>query len=399
MNGEKETKETSKLNSEAAEKEETQQAPGEDEVSEAQIEPTWKKGLHRIVRLFRSLWGKKRLFNAVTLFCRQLSTLVAVGIPLLKCLQILHQRTSNRKLKTIIHDISQDIEQGTAFSAALEKHPKVFSLFFVNMMKVAEKGGSLDEALKVVADVLEQEELRNKKVWSALYYPITTLIVGVLVIGILIVSIIPKFADLYARQDFTVDLPWITKILIDYGNFRTFVILVAVVIIIILLFRFVGKKSFYDRVKIKLPLFGSLFMDMYVARFARNFGTLVQGGVPMLQALDVVKQTSENVAIAEAVDLTIQHVERGGRLEQPLREADVFPDVVVDMLAIGEEAGKLDIMLFKIAELYDGEIERAINTLPSLIQPILIVILGLMTAFIAAAMFWPYFRLADFAGF
>jgi len=338
--------------------------------------------------------------SGVTLFCRQLSTLVDVGIPLLKCLQILHQRISHPKLKTIIQHLSQDIEQGMAFSAALEKFPKVFSPFFVNMVKVAEKGGTLDEALRVVADVLEEEEVRKQKVRDAVIYPFITLAVGVFVFIILLIGVIPMFGDLYKRHDFELPLP--TKILIGLVDPVTLIVLLLLIIGIGVFLYVYGKshgsKAFYDRSKLKLPVFGSLFMKLYVARFARNFGTLIRGGVPMLQALDVVKETSENVVVAEAVEQTIKHVEGGGRLEQPLREAEIFPDVVVDMLAIGEESGKLDLMLFKIAELYDGEIERAVSTLAASLQPILIVILGVITAFIAAAMFWPYFRLANFLG-
>ncbi len=336
--------------------------------------------------------------NAVTLFCRQLSTLVDVGIPLLKCLQILHQRTSQPKLQAIIQKLSQDIEQGTAFSDALGRFPNVFSPFFVNMTKVAEKGGSLDEALKEVADVLEKEETMKQKVKEALMYPLITLLVGVIVIVILVVGIIPMFEDIYARG--SIDLPLVTKILIALGRPST----LAVILLLLVgagAFMYVygqshDSKVFYDRTKLKLPILGNFFLTLYVARFARSFGTLIRGGVPMLQALDVVKETSENTVIAEAVAKTIQHVEGGGRLEQPLREADVLPDVVVDMIATGEEAGKLDLMLFKLAELYDGEIDRGINIMAASLQPILIVILGILTAFVAAAMFLPYFQMAKF---
>ncbi len=338
--------------------------------------------------------------DAITLFCRQLSTLVDVGIPLLKCLQILYQRTAHPKLQSIIQRISQDIEQGAAFSTALEKFPKVFSPFFINMTRVAEKGGSLDESLKIVAEALEKEDLMKQKVRDALLYPMITLAVGVFVVLLLILVIVPMFGSLYAQQSFA--LPWPTKILLTIGDPRliwVWILLIGGAAAFIIVYgKTHGDKAFFDRNKLKLPIFGPLFMKLYVTRFSRNFGTLLRGGVPMLQALDVVKETSENVVLTEAIDTMIQHVERGGRLEQPLREADIFPDVVVDMIAIGEEAGKLDLMLFKIADLYDGEIDRSINTLASSLQPILIVVLGLLTAFVAAAMFWPYFKMADFLG-
>jgi len=338
--------------------------------------------------------------NAVTVFCRQLSTLVDVGIPLLKCLQILHQRTSHEKLKTVILQLSQDIEQGHSFSSALEKFPNIFSLFFVNMTKVAEKGGSLDESLKVVADVMEKEELIRQKVRDALYYPMITLGVGVFVVVLLIAVIVPMFGNLYAQQNF--DLPWPTRLLLAVGDPRLFwmwLLLIGGGVLFFFSYAYrKGNEAFFDRNKLKIPIIGPLFTKLYVSRFSRNFGTLLRGGVPMLQALDVVKDTSENIMVREAVERIIRHVERGGRIEQPLRETEVFPDVVVDMLAIGEEAGKLDLMLFKVTELYDEEIDRNINTLASSLQPILIVILGFLTAFVAAAMFWPYFRMAEFLG-
>ncbi|GAK49373.1 type IV pilus assembly protein PilC [Candidatus Moduliflexus flocculans] len=338
--------------------------------------------------------------NAVTVFCRQLSTLVDVGIPLLKCLQILYQRTSHEKLQAVILQLSQDIEQGHSFSTALEKFPNIFSPFFINMTKVAEKGGSLDESLKVVADVMEKEELIRQKVRDALYYPLITLGVGIFVVVLLIAVIVPMFSNLYAQQNF--ELPWPTRMLIAIGDPRLFWMWLLLIGGAVLFFfsyaHSKGNEAFFDRNKLKIPIIGPLLTRLYVSRFSRNFGTLLRGGVPMLQALDVVKETSENVMVREAVERVIRHVERGGRIEQPLRESEVFPDVVVDMLAIGEEAGKLDLMLFKVTELYDEEIDRNINTLASSLQPILIVILGFLTAFVAAAMFWPYFRMAEFLG-
>ncbi|PID55917.1 hypothetical protein CSB45_13950 [candidate division KSB3 bacterium] len=338
--------------------------------------------------------------EAVALFCRQLSTLVDVGIPLLKCLQILQQRTSLPGLQHIIQQLSQSIEQGRSFSESLEKFPKVFSPFFVNMTKVAEKGGSLDDSLKVVADVMEKEETIRQKVQDALLYPLLTLGVGIIVIGILIAVVIPIFGNLYAQH--SVALPWPTRFLLAVGNPQLlWMWLLLIGGAVLFLFAYVKShdaENFLDRYKLKIPAFGPLFIRLYVSRFARNFGTLIRGGVPMMQALDVVKKTSENTVLKEAVENAIHHVERGSRLEQPLREADIFPDVVVDMIAIGEEAGKLDVMLFKIADLYDGEVDRTINTLASSLQPVMILVLGLLTAFVAVAMFWPYFKMAALIG-
>ncbi|MDY0095396.1 MAG: type II secretion system F family protein, partial [Candidatus Vecturithrix sp.] len=213
--------------------------------------------------------------------------------------------------------------------------------------------------------------------------------------------VIPMFRNLYSQQNF--ELPWPTRVLLSIGEPKVFwiwLLLIGGIVFFILTYgKNAESKVFYDRYKLKLPVFGPLFTKLYVSRFSRNFGTLIRGGVPMLQSLDVVKETSENMVLEQAVEQVIQQVERGSRLEQPLREADIFPDVVVDMIAIGEEAGKLDLMLFKVADLYDGEIDRSINTLASSLQPILIVVLGFLTAFVAVAMFWPYFRMARVWGF
>jgi type IV pilus assembly protein PilC len=248
---------------------------------------------------------------------------------------------------------------------------------------------------------MEKEEGIKQKVKDALFYPLITLGVGLFVVIVLIVAVIPIFGDLYAGQEL-VELPWPTKFLLAIGDPQLvwvwLVLIAAIVLFIIAYSKSHGGKAFFDRYKFKLPIFGPLVTKLHVSRFSRNFGTMIRGGVPMLQALDVVKDTSDNIVIEETIDSVIQHVERGGRLEQPLRNADIFPDVVVDMIATGEEAGKLDLMLFKIADLYDGEIDRSINTLASSLQPILIVVLGLLTAFVAAALFWPYFKMAEIPG-
>ncbi|MDY0093870.1 MAG: type II secretion system F family protein, partial [Candidatus Vecturithrix sp.] len=196
--------------------------------------------------------------DAVSLFCRQLSTLVDVGIPLLKCLQILHQRTSHSKLQAIIKDLSAEIEQGSAFSSALGKFPQVFSPFFINMTKVAEKGGNLDESLKVVADVMEKEELMKQKVRDALLYPLVTLVVGLFVVGVLLVVVIPMFRNLYSQQNF--ELPWPTRVLLSIGEPKVFwiwLLLIGGILFFILTYgKNAESKVFYDRYKLKMPLFG-----------------------------------------------------------------------------------------------------------------------------------------------
>lgn len=336
--------------------------------------------------------------KSVATFSRQLSTLIDVGIPLLKSLKLLEPRTSNPALQSIINQVAQDIEVGNSFSEALAKHPKVFSKLFINMIKVAEKGGSLERSLKIVADAIEKEENIRRKITSALRYPIIILIAAVLVVIVLFLGVMPIFRDLFQSQNIPLPLP--TRFLLGVSSYLLPGIILIIGIGIALYFynRTPKGRIFFDRLKMKLPIFGPLYTKMLVARFVQTFGTLIRGGVPLVQALQVVKETSENVIVAEAIEKVSEHVEMGGRMEEPLRNAKVFPDLVVDMISTGEEAGKLETMLFKVSELYDAEVDNTINALAATIEPILIVAMGLLTAIVALAMFSPYFAFVKTLG-
>lgn len=368
------------------------QTPGQTKTeltSEAVIAPT-------------QISGEKVSVKSVATFSRQLSTLVDVGIPLLKSLKLLEPRTSDPVLQRVINQVAQDIEIGNSFSEALAKHPAVFSKFFVNMIKVAEKGGSLERSLKIIADAIEKEDNIKRKIKNALRYPVITLIAAFLVVLVLFAGVIPVFRDLFQTQGMELPLP--TRILIGASNLIVgywwlWLGLIVVLIIFHLFYRrTLSGRRFYDRLKMNLPIFGPLYRKMLVARFVQTFGTLIRGGVPLVQALQVVKDTSENLLVAEAIEKVSEHVEMGGRLEESLRKTQIFPDLVVDMIATGEEAGKLETMLFKVSDLYDAEIDSAINTLSSTIEPVLILIMGLLTAIVALAMFAPYFKLVQTLG-
>jgi type IV pilus assembly protein PilC len=368
------------------------QTPGQTKTeltSEAVIPPT-------------QISGEKVSVKSVATFSRQLSTLVDVGIPLLKSLKLLEPRTSDPVLQRVINQVAQDIEIGNSFSEALAKHPAVFSKFFVNMIKVAEKGGSLERSLKIIADAIEKEDNIKRKIKNALRYPVITLIAAFLVVLVLFAGVIPVFRDLFQTQGMELPLP--TRILIGASNLIVgywwlWLGLIVVLIIFHLFYRrTLSGRRFYDRLKMNLPIFGPLYRKMLVARFVQTFGTLIRGGVPLVQALQVVKDTSENLLVAEAIEKVSEHVEMGGRLEESLRKTQIFPDLVVDMIATGEEAGKLETMLFKVSDLYDAEIDSAINTLSSTIEPVLILIMGLLTAIVALAMFAPYFKLVQTLG-
>jgi type IV pilus assembly protein PilC len=340
--------------------------------------------------------------KSVATFSRQLSTLVDVGIPLLKSLKLLEPRTSDPVLQRVINQVAQDIEIGNSFSEALAKHPRVFSKLFINMIKVAEKGGSLERSLKIIADAIEKEDNIKRRIKNALRYPVITLIAAFLVVLVLFAGVIPVFRDLFQAQGMELPLP--TRILIGVSNLIVgywwlWLGLIVVLVIFHLLYRrTLSGRRFYDRLKMNLPIFGPLYRKMLVARFVQTFGTLIRGGVPLVQALQVVKDTSENLVVAGAIEKVSEHVETGGRLEEPLRKTRVFPDLMVDMIATGEEAGKLETMLFKVSDLYDADIESTINTLSSTIEPVLIVMMGILTAIVALAMFAPYFKLVQTLG-
>jgi len=332
-------------------------------------------------------------------FCRQLSVLIDVGMPLLEALRTLEQRTSDSRLRRVVQDLSDNVEQGEAFSLSLSKFPKIFSSFFINMIIVAERGGSLDKSLRMLANHLEKEDLIRAKVRRALIYPSMTIAVGLVVVMLVLSIVLPSFATLYQGEN--VKLPFPTRVLMGSGWFlKEFWWPLAVVIALIVLglkyySKTVGGNLVLDRLKLKLPLFGELFTKIHVAQFCQTLGSLLQGGVPILRSLGIVRETTGNQVIARTMRETSQVVEMGGKIIEPLERAGVFPGLALDLIAVGEEAGQLDAMLLKIADTYQEEVDRTIDNFSSFIEPLLLLVVGLFAALIAYAVFLPYFSLVD----
>ncbi len=290
----------------------------------------------------------------MAMFCRQLATLLDVGIPLLRSLKILAERTQHPKLKSVVAQVASRVEEGQTLSSSLAQHPKIFSNLFVSVVKVGEVGGILDSSLKRLAEILEKKSDIKKKVTSALMYPVVSLLVCIGVVIIVLAFAIPKFVEVYSSVD--AQLPKTTQTIIALSNFvRSYpwlyipLIIVAIGALIAYLKTPSGKYMF-DWFKLRAPILGPITTKINVARFTRTLGNLLQAGIPLLEGIRISAKTSENDIVAETLERVYASIEKGGKMEQPLREGNVFPPLVVDIISIGDEAGALDNMLIKVAE-------------------------------------------------
>jgi type IV pilus assembly protein PilC len=350
-----------------------------------------------VLRTEISLFGPN--INDMAMFCRQLVTLLDAGIPLLPSLKILSVRTQHPRLKNVVRKVADQVEQGNRFSAALAAHPRVFSPLFVNVARIGEAGGILESSLKRLAEVLESKASIRRRIIAACAYPFAAITVAIIILTVVMTVAIPKFQAVY--QDLAVELPKATRMIIAVSEFirGAYVLyipaIIAIVAVLYLFRRTAAGKRFFDGCRLRLPLLANVNVKIAIARATRTLGSLVTAGIPLLEALRTLVQSSENVLVAEAVQRVHDTVEKGGKLEDQLRkEHRVFPPLVVDMIAIGDEAGALDIMLNKLADTYDEEVESVLRGLTAIIEPILIVLLGFVVVFIALALLLPYFHLA-----
>ncbi|MCD6386565.1 type II secretion system F family protein [Candidatus Sumerlaeota bacterium] len=338
----------------------------------------------------------------MAIFCRQLSTLLDVGIPLVRSLRILSERTHHPRLQKVIHQVTEKVEEGQSLSTALSAFPKVFSPLFIGVVRVGELGGILDSSLKRLADILERKADIKKKIISSLAYPIVSFCVAIGVIVVILTVAIPRFEEVYKSQE--VALPGITQVVLAISNFvrsYPFVyvpIILAIIVLLLLWSRTPAGKWTFDFLKLRLPVMGPINTKINVARFTRTTGNLLSAGIPLLEALNLAASTSENMLIADALRKTYKSVEEGGKIDAPLRENPVFPELVVDMIAIGDEAGSLDVMLNKIADFYETDVEASLRGLTAIIEPIFIIFMGFVVIFIALAVLLPYFNLVHVVG-
>jgi type IV pilus assembly protein PilC len=338
----------------------------------------------------------------IVLFSRQLSTLVSAGVALVSGLNILQEQMENPAFKTVVNKVKEDIEAGLSIADALKKHPSSFSDLYVAMIRAGEVGGILDTILDRLSAYLEASEELRHKVKGAMMYPMVVSVIAGAVTVFLLVGVIPTFKEIF--QSFGAELPLPTRIVIGISEFlqTKFHYLVIAAVGGFYLFKKWIKtdngQRIFDTNVLKAPLFGPLLRKVAVAKFTRTLGTLVKSGVPILQAMETVAQTAGNKVIEKAVMDARESIREGERISEPLKKSGVFPTMVVQMISVGEETGNLDTMLSKIADFYDQEVEVAVKGLTSMIEPIVIVLMGIVIGGIVIAMFIPMFELGQLAG-
>jgi type IV pilus assembly protein PilC len=349
------------------------------------------------LRLWWERWQHAVPPQILAVFWRQLSLLLEVGVPLLKALHQVADRTSHDAFRHVIQQVAADIEVGTSLSEALSRHPQIFSKLSVQVIEVAERGGVLDESLRLVAEELERHVEIRGKVRRALAYPITILLVGLLVMLFVLIYIIPEFVTIFADQNVALPLP--TRILLGgihiLQSYWFIVLLMAAGLgyLFLLYIRTVDGRLQWDRFKLKLPLVGNLLVKASILRFAQTFGTLLRGGVPILMALKLVQEHAENSVLANELAQAYRSVDQGNRLEVSLRQSVVFPPLAVDIVAVGEEAGQLDTVLFKLAEMYKDEVDQSVSIFSSVLEPLSLLVMGIFVAIVVWAVYMPYFAL------
>lgn len=333
------------------------------------------------------------------LFSRQLATLINAGLPLVQSLRNVASQTTNKQFRIIINNVITDVEAGKPLSKALSNYPRVFDTVFVNLVAAGETSGTLDKSLERIADQQEKQAEIISKVRGAMAYPAIIILVMIAVVGFMVVRVLPEVKNIYQGLGNT-ELPLVTKILLFVSDVTVKYWWIELIVLAIVLFsgtrwaRSVSGKRFFDKVKLKVPLFGPLFYKLYMARFARVGGTLIGSGVPLLQVLDVTAKSINNVYIAESLNKAAEKVRGGKALSDALKNDPYFLDLVPNMLHIGEQSGQIEQMMSKIADYYEKEVDNQIKTLSSIIEPILMVLLGVVALIVVAAVLLPIYSLA-----
>ena len=331
--------------------------------------------------------------SVLAIFTRQLATLIEAGMPLLRGLRILREQEDSPALRKILDSISDQIEGGGSLSEALAAHPKVFNGLYINMVKAGELSGALEITLRRLADFMEKAQKIRGKVKAAMFYPVSVMVVATGILTLLMLYIIPKFREVF--DGFGIQLPAFTRFVLGVSNALRghFLWIVAGVILLWSAFVFtkrtVGGRRFFDHLKLSMPVFGPVFKKLAISRFARTLGTLLCNGVPILQALNIVKETTGNVVVSRVISSVHDSVKEGETIAVPLKASGVFPAMVAGMVDIGEQTGALPDMLMKVADNYDDQVDNAVVSMTSLLEPIMLVFLAVVVGGIVLAMFWP----------
>jgi type IV pilus assembly protein PilC len=339
----------------------------------------------------------------IVIFARQFATMIDAGLPLVQCLEILASQQESKKFKEILYAVKIDVEGGSTFAEALRKHPKAFDELFVNLVAAGEVGGILDTIFLRLSNYLEKAMKLKKKVKGAMVYPVTILIVASGVVAVLLGWVIPVFENMF-KEFGNAELPAPTQIVIMISrNFKTFFPFIIIgVAATIFGFKYVygtpKGRLLVDKIMLKLPVFGSLLRKVAVARFTRTLSTMITSGVPILEALDIVAKSAGNKVVENAINDTKASISEGKTMAEPLEESGVFPSMVCQMISVGEATGAMDAMLNKIADFYDDEVDSAVEAMTALMEPMMMVFLGVIIGGLVIAMYLPVFKLAGTVG-
>jgi type IV pilus assembly protein PilC len=347
-------------------------------------------------------FGPKVSLKDLAIFSRQFATMINAGLSLMRALSILAEQTESPELSRVMAEVRNEVEAGQSLSVAMSKHPKVFPPLMVNMCKAGEVGGFLDTVLLQIAENYEAEVKLRSKIKSAMTYPIVVGCIAIIALVVMLTFVVPSFAHIF--DSLGAKLPTPTQILVDISKWMKFLLPLGIISAIsgTIVWKRIRHKESVRRVvdpwKLRVPVFGMLFSKVAIARFARNLGTMIKSGVPILQALDIVAETTGNWTITAAVLDIQESVRQGESLTQPLSQHDVFPPMVVQMMAVGEDTGALDTMLAKIAEFYDQEVEATTEALTALIEPIMIAVLGGLVGSMIVCLYLPIFDIYNHIG-
>ncbi len=343
--------------------------------------------------------GKKVKTKELVVFSRQLATMINAGLPLVGALRILQEQTDNKEFQNILDKIASDVEAGTSLSQALSKYPKTFNKVYVTLIRSGEASGRLDEVLLRIADQQEKDFNMMSKIRSAMAYPAFILVMLVGVVILMMVMVVPQLKSIFEESDVPLPLP--TRILLVISNFTTHYWWLILIIIVGLVFGFrfwimtpSGRRT-WDATKLRIPVFGKLAELIYMTRFTRTLGTLVTGGLPILEALDITSDAIGNTLYRDAIQETAKKVEAGVGIGITLRKIKIFPVMVSQMIEVGEKTGNIDEILNRLSEFYENETDAMIKTLSSLLEPILMIIMGVGVGFLAIAIIMPIYSLVQ----
>lgn len=338
----------------------------------------------------------------LAVFARQFSTMINAGLPMVRALAVLESQTPNPKLQQVISQVRTDVQEGRSLSESLAKHPRVFSDLTINLVRSGEVGGVLDEVMQRIATFYEKDVALRNKVRAAITYPTAIFIFAVGIIFFLVFFILPQFIEFFEGLDLVLPLP--TRILVWSTRFLTrywYAVLGAIAVVAYYLRAYMRSPSgrvTVDRLKLRLPIFGSLSHKIAITRFARTFSTLIGSGVPVMQSLEVVGKAAGNVILTRAIETVRESIREGESISLPLQASGLFPPMVVQMTSVGEETGRMDEMLTKVADFYENEVETTLEQLTSILEPLMILFLGVVIAFIVLSFYMPLYQLVTSAG-